>query len=94
MKCKTSTGDRDIFEWYGVERVDQIPRLVLSKFLKLCYELHETQGTLDLRDPNMDGMLDICDRGVVITHLHLASLQRIKQGGQTLTAKQQRTAWG
>jgi hypothetical protein len=37
--------------------------------LKLAYDLHETQGTLDLKDPNMDGILDIYDLGVVITHL-------------------------
>jgi len=67
--CNSSKGDRDIFEWYGPERVDDIPQLVLSKFLKLAYRLHETQGTLDLEDPNMDGVLDIYDLGVVITHL-------------------------
>ncbi len=31
--------------------------------------IHEMQGTLDLKDPNMDGVLDIYDLGVVITHL-------------------------
>ena len=67
--CNASKGDRDVFEWYGPERVSEIPRLVLSKFLKLAYRLHETQGTLDLEDPNMDGVLDIYDLGVVITHL-------------------------
>jgi hypothetical protein len=45
------------------------PKLVLSKFLKLAYRLHDTQGTLDLKDPNMEGVLDIHDLGVVITHL-------------------------
>lgn len=68
-KCNSSKSDRDIFEWYGPERVDEIPKLVLSKFLKLAYRIHETQGTLDLSDPNMDGVLDIYDLGVVITHL-------------------------
>jgi len=68
-KCNSSKGDRDVFEWYGPERIDEIPKLVLSKFLKLSYGLHETQGTLDLSDPNMDGVLDIYDLGVVITHL-------------------------
>jgi hypothetical protein len=67
--CNSSKGDRDVFEWYGPERVPDIPKLVLSKFLKLAYRLHETQGTLDLKDPNMDGALDIYDLGVVITHL-------------------------
>jgi hypothetical protein len=68
-KCNASKRDRDVFEWYGAERVGEIPELVLSKFLKLAYELHETQGTLDLKDPNMDGVLDLRDLGVVITHL-------------------------
>jgi hypothetical protein len=68
-KCNSSKSDRDIFEWYGKERIDEIPKLVISKFLKLSYRLHETQGTLDLEDPNMDGVLDIYDLGVVITHL-------------------------
>lgn len=67
--CNSGKGDRDVFEWYGPERVGEIPKLVLSKFLKLSYRLHETQGTLDLEDPNMDGTLDIYDLGVVITHL-------------------------
>jgi hypothetical protein len=68
-KCNSTKSDRDAFEWYGQERTEEIPKLVLSKFLKLVYTLHETQGTLDLRDPNMDGVLDIYDLGVVITSL-------------------------
>jgi len=68
-KCNNSKSSRDVFEWYGEERIDEVPRLVLSKFLKLSYRLHETQGTLDLKDPNMDGVLDIYDLGVVITYL-------------------------
>jgi len=68
-KCNSSKGDHDVFEWYGEERRDEIPKLVISKFLKLSYKLHETQGTLDLEDPNMDGVLNIYDLGVVITSL-------------------------
>jgi hypothetical protein len=77
-KCNSSKAGRDVFEWYGLERMDDIPRLVLSKFLKLAYRLHETQGTLDLKDPNMDGVLDIYDLGVVVTHL----IARISQKAQ------------
>ncbi len=68
-KCNSSKRDKDVFEWYGKEGIDEIPKLVLSKFLKLVYKIHETQGTLDLEDPNMDGVLDIYDLGVVITDL-------------------------
>lgn len=67
--CNSSKGDKDVFEWYGHDRVGEIPDLVLSKFLKLVHTLHDTQGTLDLKDPNMDGVLDIYDLGVVITSL-------------------------
>jgi len=67
--CNSSKNDRDVFEWYGADHIDEIPKLVLSKFLKLAYRIHETQGTLDLKDPNMDGVLDIYDLGVVMTSL-------------------------
>lgn len=78
-KCNSSKGDKDVFEWYGPERTDEIPKLVLSKFLKLAYRLHDTQGTLDLKDPNMDGVLDIHDLGVVITHLITRISERAQQ---------------
>jgi hypothetical protein len=79
-KCNSSKGDKDVFEWYGQERIKEIPKLVLSKFLKLAYRLHETQGTLDLKDPNMDGALDIYDLGIVITNLIARISQSMKRG--------------
>ena len=68
-KCNSSKGGKDVFEWFGGERRDEIPKIVLSKFLKISYKLHETQETLELTDPNMDGVLDIYDLGTVITDL-------------------------
>jgi hypothetical protein len=68
-KCNSSKRDQDVFEWYGKDRIDAIPQLVLSKFLKLTYCLHKAQGTLDMGDINLDGTLDIYDLGVVITNL-------------------------
>jgi hypothetical protein len=47
-KCSSTNSGKDIFEWYGFERVGEIPRLVLPKFLKLAHDVHEMQGTLDL----------------------------------------------
>lgn len=76
--CNSSKGDKDVFEWFGYDQLDEIPKLVLSKFLKLSHKLHETQGTLILEDLNMDGMLDIYDLGTVITHL-LSKLSKNKQ---------------
>lgn len=79
-RCNASKGDRDVFEWYGAERLDEIPKLALSKFLKLAYRIHEVQGTLDLSDPNMDGVLDIYDLGVVVTHLITKMSERARKG--------------
>jgi hypothetical protein len=80
--CNSSKSDRDIFDWYGPERLDDIPKLALSKFLKLAYRIHEMQGTLDLKDPNMDGVLDINDLGVVITSL-IAKISKKAQRSDT-----------
>ena len=65
-ECNAAKGGRDPFEWYGTERQYEIPRLVLGKFLKLAYDLHDRQGTLDSADLNGDGKLDIFDLAVVI----------------------------
>jgi hypothetical protein len=63
--CNTKKRDRDPFEWYGLERRYEIPRLVLGKYLKLAYQFHESAGTLDSEDLNRDGKLDIFDIGAV-----------------------------
>lgn len=63
-KCNSSKGDKDIFYWYGIERQEQIPKLVLSKYLKLVYDFHEKNGTLDDPDLNGDGKLDVMDLAI------------------------------
>lgn len=47
------------------------------------------QGALDLKDPNMDGVLDIYDLGVVITHLitKMSEKARSEQGGGSVPPK-------
>jgi len=90
-KCNSSKGNRDIFEWYGPERLEDIPKLALSKFLKLAYRIHEMQGTLELKDPNMDGVLDIYDLGVVITNL-IAKMSEKVQTGDAPPPLQKRSA--
>lgn len=63
--CNSQKRSRDPFEWYGLERRYEVPRIVLGKYLKLIYELHEHQGTLDKDDLNNDGKLDVYDLGVI-----------------------------
>jgi len=38
------------------------------------------QGTLELKDPNMDGVLDIYDLGVIMTHLIAKISERTHEG--------------
>lgn len=64
--CNMAKGGRDPFEWYGLEKRYKVPRVVLGKYLKLIYEIHEKQGTLDKSDLNKDGKLDVYDLGVVL----------------------------
>lgn len=63
-KCNSSKRDKDIFYWYAIERQEEIPKLVLSKYLKLVYDFHEKNGTLDRTDLNEDGKLDIMDLAI------------------------------
>lgn len=64
--CNSAKGGRDPFEWYGKERRYEIPRIVLGKYLKLIYDVHKKQNTLDVSDLNNDGKLNVFDLGVVL----------------------------
>lgn len=63
--CNAQKSGRDPFEWYGRDRMYEIPRMVLGKYLKLIYEIHERQGTLDRTDLDGDGELNIYDLGCI-----------------------------
>ena len=68
-RCNQSKSDKDPFEWYGKEKRYEVPRLVLGKYLKLVYEAHEKNGSLDAGDLNADGSLDIFDLGAVFKNI-------------------------
>lgn len=65
-ECNAKKGGRDPFEWYGKERMYEIPRIVLGKYLKLIYDFHDKQGTLDAADLDGDGELNVYDLGVIL----------------------------
>ena len=46
--------------------VDEIPRTVEGKYLKLIYEIHKAKGTLDMGDLDADGKLTVFDLGYVL----------------------------
>ncbi|MEW6515381.1 MAG: HNH endonuclease [candidate division FCPU426 bacterium] len=61
--CNSSKGDKDLIEWYGLDRRAEIPRIVMGKYLKMLYICHECRGTLAKRDINKDGKVDLLDLG-------------------------------
>jgi hypothetical protein len=63
--CNGKKGARDPFEWFGLERRYEIPRIVLGKYLKLVFDYHAEAETLDALDVNQDGKLDVYDLGSV-----------------------------
>lgn len=65
-KCKKAKGEKDLFKWYGKKRQYEIPRLVCAKYLKLVYDIHEGNGTLDSPDINKDGRLNVFDLGSLL----------------------------
>ncbi len=59
--CNSSKGNRGLYAWFGIKNKDNFPRIVAGKYLKLLYDLHNERGTLDARDLNGDGKLDVLD---------------------------------
>lgn len=48
--CNSSKGDQRLYEWFGLGRRYDIPRIAEGKYLKLLYTLHENMNTLDIKD--------------------------------------------
>jgi len=59
--CNSSKGSKGLYEWYGLEGKDDLPRIVAGKYLKLLYEIHEHNGTLGEGDLRKDGELNVLD---------------------------------
>jgi hypothetical protein len=66
--CNLAKSDRDPFEWYGLDRRYEVPRLVLGKYLKLAFDFHEQAGTLDAEPPGGEG-LSVFDLGAIFINV-------------------------
>ncbi|MEM3030585.1 MAG: HNH endonuclease [Candidatus Micrarchaeia archaeon] len=49
-RCNSSKGGRRLYEWFGLERRNAVPRIAEGKYLKLLHALHDGLGTLDVSD--------------------------------------------
>lgn len=45
--CNSKKGSKRLYEWYGLESRNALPRIAEGKYLKLLYALHEKRGTLN-----------------------------------------------
>jgi len=48
--CNSSKSHKRLYEWYGLDRRYELPRIAEGKYLKLLYTLHEQTGRLNVRD--------------------------------------------
>ncbi|MCJ7448791.1 MAG: HNH endonuclease [Bacteroidales bacterium] len=58
--CNSSRGDKGIFEWLGLEKKDDLHRLVAGKYLKQLLQVHQDEGTLDITKENLATLCKKC----------------------------------
>jgi len=62
--CNLAKGDRRLYEWMGLGKKDDVPRIAEGKYLKLLYELHEKRESLGIDRKELTGRLcPACDMG-------------------------------
>jgi hypothetical protein len=63
QKCNSSKGSKRLYEWYGLDRRNELPRIAEEKYLKELYEIHESMGTLDIAKEDILRLCERCDLG-------------------------------
>ena len=58
--CNSSRGDKGIFEWLGLEKKDNLHRLVAGKYLKEMLRIHEAAGTADVTKKDIGTLCERC----------------------------------
>jgi hypothetical protein len=58
--CNSSRGDKGIFEWLGLEKKDNLHRLVAGKYLKELLRVHEERGTFNLTKKDIGTLCEKC----------------------------------
>jgi len=59
--CNSSKGSKRLYEWKGLVNKDEHHRIAEGKYLKLLYQLHDQEGTLDIRE--VKELCGGCDMG-------------------------------
>jgi hypothetical protein len=58
--CNSSRGDKGIFEWLGLEKKDNLHRLVAGKYLKELLRIHEERGTFNVTKKDIGDLCEKC----------------------------------
>jgi len=58
--CNSSRGDKGVFEWLGLDKKDELHRLVAGKYLKELYKVHEQAGTLNMDKTQINALCQAC----------------------------------
>jgi CRISPR/Cas system Type II protein with McrA/HNH and RuvC-like nuclease domain len=58
--CNSSKGDKGIFEWLGLEKKDNLHRLVAGKYLKQLLQIHQNEGTTNITRQDIDNLCQKC----------------------------------
>ena len=56
--CNSSKGDKRLYEWFGLENRNSVPRVAEGKYLSSSTRLHERQNTLN---ENPEALCPRCD---------------------------------
>jgi len=81
--CKSSRGEKGIFEWLGLREKNHLHRWTASRYLKLLYLLHEQAGTLDIGVSTLNKLCavctlhDVCERWNTVGRLTCLCLESV-----------------
>jgi hypothetical protein len=62
-ECNSSKGGRGLYEWFKLDKRNEVPRIAEGKYLKLLYHLHEEKGDLDIGREELETLCSNCELG-------------------------------
>lgn len=83
--CNSSKSDRGVYEWFKIDRKDELPRVVEGKYLKLLYKVHEERGTIDTSRKELERLCTKCEVGYLCeeSKLTVYCLESVLTKGQS-----------
>ncbi|MFH2112719.1 MAG: HNH endonuclease, partial [Candidatus Bathyarchaeota archaeon] len=62
-QCNSSKGDKRLYEFFGLEKRNQVPRIAEGKYLKLLHMELDRRGLLNAGRDNITALCSGCDLG-------------------------------